>query len=530
MGHGTTEHFTRDLSLVVESYHLMKRAVISVYDKTGVVELAKVLHNAGVELVSTGGTASVLAAAGLPVVQVSQLTGFPEMLEGRVKTLHPKLFGGILARRDKPQHMKDLAAQGIGAIDMVVVNLYPFVQTVQKPNVSLEEALENIDIGGPALLRAAAKNFPSVVVVVDPSDYSWVAEKVHSDSFTTEERLWLAGKAFHHVAVYDAAVAEYLSQVNIGTLPATVPVGLHKLAELRYGENPHQKGAVYTTALGRGGIAHARQLSGPELSYNNLLDADAAWEVVNDFTEPTVAVIKHVNPCGLASHDDLAEAYRLAYEGDTVSAYGGIVGCNRTVTAAMAEAMRGVLYHVIVAPGYEPRTLEVFAKRKQLRVLQVEPTQGQMEFLAMRPISGGVLVQTKDILKEEPKTWRVATSRTPTPEEMEGLVFAWKAVKHVRSNAIVLVSGKKLVGMGTGQPNRVTSVKLAIEVAGERAKGSVLASDAFFPFADNVEVASQAGVTAIVQPGGSVRDQECIDAANKHGIAMLFTGVRHFKH
>ena len=507
------------------------RALISVHDKTGVADFARRLHQAGVELVSTGGTARTLAEAGLPVRQVSEVTGFPEILDGRVKTLHPTIHGGLLARRDKPQHMAQIAQLNITTIDLVVVNLYPFLETVSRPNVSLEDALENIDVGGPTMLRAAAKNYPSVTVVVDPADYGWVADRFEGGSGPTEaERRRLAYKAFQHLVAYDSAVAAYLGQGVEEGLPAKLSLALDKLADLHYGENPHQKGAVYASLLTKGGVARAKQLAGPELSYNNLLDADAAWRVVTEFDDPTVTVIKHGNPCGLACHQDLAEAYQRAYQGDTVSAYGGIVGCNRKVTAAMAQAMKGVLYHVIVAPGYEPDALEVLSKRRSLRVLAVEPPSENYGSYHLRTISGGMLVQTRDVLEEDPRSWKLVTSRAPTPEEMEGLAFAWKAVKHVRSNAIVLAQGKTLVGLGTGQPNRVTSVRLAAEVAGEKARGSVMASDAFLPFPDNVELAHSFGVTAIVQPGGSMRDQEAIEAADRAGMAMLFTGVRHFLH
>ena len=506
------------------------RALISVYDRTGVVKLARTLHQAGVELISTGGTGGVIREAGLPVTQVSDLTGFPEILDGRVKTLHPIIYGGLLAKRDDPEHVAQLAKQDIDFIDMVVVNLYPFVQTVSKPNVSLEEALENIDIGGPSMLRAASKNFPFVIPLVDPADYGWVGGKVQGDGLSHEERRRLAAKAFSHVAAYDSAVTQYLAGTPQESLPPAYGLALEKLNDLRYGENPHQRAALYSTSLGIGGVAHARQLHGPELSFINLLDADAAWQAATDFSDSTVAVIKHATPCGLASHPDLADAYRRALAGDPVSAYGGIIGCNRIVTAAMAREMKGTLYHVIVAPGYEPEALELLINRRSLRVLAVDPSPASIESYTVRSISGGLLLQTWDTLAEDPSSWKVVTARKPTPEEMEGLAFAWKAVKHVKSNAIVLAQGKTLVGMGAGQPNRVTSARIAVQVAGERAAGSVMASDAYLPFADNVEAAADAGVTAIVQPGGSMRDQECIGAADRLGIAMVFTGVRHFRH
>jgi phosphoribosylaminoimidazolecarboxamide formyltransferase/IMP cyclohydrolase len=511
------------------------KALISVYDKSGIVEFARRLADAGFELVSTGGTFNTLTKeAGLPARQVSEVTGSPEILEGRVKTLHPVIHAGLLARRESPDHMAELSKQGIDTIDLVVVNLYPFVETISRPDVTLDEALENIDIGGPAMLRAAAKNFPSVAVVVDPSDYSWVADKLAGGDLSIENRRHLAAKAFRHVAVYDGAVAGYLTEPDTDDgLPDSLPLGLTKVAGLRYGENPHQQGALYTLN-GRtgGGIAAARQLHGRELSYNNLMDADAAWRIVCDFDKPTAVVIKHTNPCGLSSHPDLAQAYQQAYSGDTVSAFGGIVGYNRPVTAAAAEAMSPVFYEVVVAPGYEPEALKILEKKRNMRVLEVDPSDRSSEAIPydIRPITGGILVQTPDVIEEDPRSWKVVTDRTPSELEWRDLAFAWKAAKHVKSNAIVFAKDNTLVGMGAGQPNRVVSVHLSQRIAGEKARGSVLASDAFFPFPDNIELAAQAGVTAIVQPGGSIRDEEVIEAANKHGLAMLFTGVRHFRH
>ena len=512
------------------------KALISVYDKTGIVEFARKLVQAGFELISTGGTYNTLSReGGLPIRQVAEVTGSPEILDGRVKTLHPVIHAGLLARRDLPEHLAELANQGIDLIDLVVVNLYPFVATINRPNVNLDEALENIDIGGPTMLRAAAKNFPSVTVVVDPDDYEWVAQKVTGDGLTLEERRRLAAKAFNHVAVYDTAVAGYLkgAATQEDALPDNFSIALQKVAALRYGENPHQQGALYTLA-GRAshGVASATQLHGRELSFNNLMDTDAAWRTVCDFAEPTVAIIKHTNPCGLASHPDLTEAYQRAYGGDTVSAFGGIVGYNRPVIAAAAQAMNPVFYEVVVAPDYEPAALEILKKKRNLRILAVSPADqhsGKILF-DIRPITGGILVQTPDAIEEDPTTWKTVTSRAPTREELQDLAFAWKAAKHIKSNAIVFAKDRTLVGMGAGQPNRVVSVHLSQRIAGEKAKGSVLASDAFFPFPDNIELAAEAGVTAIVQPGGSIRDGEVIEAANKYNLAMVFTGVRHFRH
>ena len=506
------------------------RALLSVYDKAGIVEFAQALHRREIELISTGGTYRTLTQeAHLPVQQVSELTGFPEILDGRVKTLHPIIHGGLLARRDSPQHTEELAKHGIDPIDLVVVNLYPFVETISRPQVTLEEALENIDIGGPTMLRAAAKNYPSVIVVVDPADYPIMAEHLAGDGVSQEERRLLAYKAFHHVSRYDAAVAQYFSDEE-KELPQTLSLTLNKLYDLRYGENPHQKGALYSTAVETGGVARAEQIHGRELSYNNLMDAHAAWQLVQEFAEPTVAVIKHTNPCGLACHPEVVEAYRRAYSGDPVSAFGGIVGFNRIVSAEAAREMSEIFYEVVVAPDYDDSALEILRKKRNLRLLSVSPTSTNSHAHDLRPISGGLLVQAMDAIEENPISWKVATSRAPTEVQLADLAFAWKAAKHVKSNAIVLAKEQTLTGMGAGQPNRVTSVHLALRAAGDRAKGCVLASDAFFPFPDSIELAAKGGVTAVVQPGGSFRDNDVIEAANKHNIAMVLTGVRHFRH
>jgi len=508
------------------------KALLSVYDKTGIVEFSRQVASAGYELISTGGTHRTLSEeGGLPVTQVAEVTGSPEILDGRVKTLHPVIYAGLLARRDSAEHMAELKHQGIDTIDLVVVNLYPFVETISKADVTLADALENIDIGGPTMLRAAAKNFPSVAVVVDPADYAWVGEKLTNGGLTADDRRGLAAKAFHHVSTYDAAVTGYLlaEKGAEAELPDSLTISLQKVAGLRYGENPHQSGALYAASGAPVGMAGARQLHGRELSYNNLMDADAAWRTASDFADATVAVVKHANACGLASRDDIAQAYLQAYEGDTVSAFGGIVAFNRTVTAAAAEAMEPVFYEVVIAPDYEPAALEVLQKKRNLRVLVIDrqPTSAAYD---LRPISGGILVQTADVIGEDPATWTTATKRAPTAAEMKDLAFAWKAAKHIKSNAIVFAKDLALVGMGAGQPNRVVSVHLSQRSAGDKAKGSVLASDAFFPFADNIELAAEAGITAIVQPGGSIRDGEVIAAADKAGLAMVLTGVRHFRH
>ena len=508
------------------------KALLSVYDKTGSVEFSQKVSAAGYELISTGGTHRALSEeGGLNVSQVADVTGSPEILDGRVKTLHPTIYAGLLARRDSPDHMGELKDLNIDTIDLVVVNLYPFVETISKADVTLADALENIDIGGPTMLRAASKNFPSVAVVVDPADYGWVGEKLANGGLTVEDRRGLAGKAFHHVSTYDSAITGYLLGNDSGgeELPESLTICLTKISGLRYGENPHQSGALYSESSTPVGMAGARQLHGRELSYNNLMDADAAWRTASDFRDATVSVVKHANSCGLASRDDIAEAYLKAYEGDTVSAFGGIVAFNRTVTAAAAEAMEPVFYEVVIAPDYEPAALEILQKKRNLRILAIDK-QPETPAYDLRPITGGILVQTADAIAEDPTSWTVATQRQPTKNEMKDLAFAWKAAKHIKSNAIVFAKDLALVGMGAGQPNRVVSVHLSQRASGDNAKGSVLASDAFFPFADNIELAAEAGITAIVHPGGSIRDDEVIAAADKAGLAMVFTSVRHFRH
>jgi len=513
------------------------RAIISVSDKAGVADFAKGLSQLGFEIFSTGGTKKALAAAGVPVHGVSDITGFPEILDGRVKTLHPAVHGGLLARRDLPAHMEELAENNIGVIDLVAVNLYPFVQTVSREGVSLQEALENIDIGGPTMIRAAAKNFPGVIVVVDPADYDPVLKQLKGGGLDQAERKRLAQKAFQHVAVYDTAISGYLWQGREG-FPEEMTVAMKKRQELRYGENPHQQAAFYAELLPGGerptGITWAEQLWGKALSFNNILDADAAWRAVTDFAAPTVAVIKHTNSCGLASHDDIAEAYRRAFSGDPVAAFGGIVAANRKVTLAMAQEMKRVFYEIVIAPQYEAAALELLQTKKDLRILvaKLPPGYGEAEpgYLDYRRVKGGFLVQGSDSLPEDSVNLRTVSKREPTEKEMADLLFAWRAVKNVKSNAIILVKDKTLVGMGAGQPSRIVSAQVAKDKAGEKTKGSVLASDAMFPFPDVVEAAAAGGVTAIVQPGGSIRDEESIKAADARNIAMVFTGTRHFLH
>jgi len=509
------------------------RAIISVSDKSGMVDFARGLKELGIEIFSTGGTKKSLEAAGVKIHSVSELTGFPEILDGRVKTLHPAVHGGILARRDLPQHLSELTQNRIEPIDMVVVNLYPFVETVSKAEVSLDEALENIDIGGPSMLRSAAKNFPSVLVVVDPGDYDTILQKLRQGNIDSEYRKRLAQKAFQHVALYDTAIAQYL---NEEVLPEEMTIALKKARNLRYGENPHQQAAFYVEQNVRrrqDGLASLEQLGGPEISFNNLLDLDAALNVLSDFTAPTIAIMKHTNSCGLASHNDLAEAYRRALTGDPVAAFGGVVASSQSLDLATAKEIDKSHYDAIVAPEYQKEALELLGKKKSLRLVKVapyhHPSPSELCF-DFRYIRGGFLAQAPDLLTESELQPRVVTKRQPSDAELSDLLFAWKAVKGIKSNAIVIAKDKTLLGMGAGQPSRVISVELALKKAGERAKDSVLASDAFFPFTDGPELAIKHGVTAIIQPGGSVRDKEVIELADKYNIAMIFTGVRHFRH
>ncbi len=507
------------------------RAILSVSDKDGIVPFAKGLAGLGWELFSTGGTKKALAEAAVPVRSISEITGFPEIMDGRVKTLHPAVHGGILARRDNPAHLEELVRQGFEAIDLVVVNLYPFVRTVTG-GADLEAALENIDIGGPTMIRAAAKNFPGVLVVVDPADYDALLEKLEQASVSVTTRRRLAQKAFQHVATYDTAIAEYLRSEEDEKFPSQVTLAFEKLSDLRYGENPHQAAAFYRdislAAPAPSGITSAHQLHGKELSFNNILDADAAWGAASEFAEQAIAIIKHTNPCGLALHEDQVVAYQRALTGDPVSAFGGIVAVNRPLSAATAREIVGTFYEVIIAPAFDPESLEILQKKQNLRLLRIEArAAGGWD---LRRVSGGLLIQEPDRLDDAGIELKTVTKRAPTQQEAADLLFAWRVAKHVKSNAIVLARDRTLLGMGAGQPNRLVSVHLAARRAGEAAKGSVLASDAFFPFADGLELGIEAGITAAIQPGGSVRDQEVIDAADRAGIAMVFTGVRHFKH
>lgn len=528
----------------------MVRALISVHDKRNLEHLARGLLEFGVEIVSTGGTFEALKSMGVAARSVADVTGFPEILEGRVKTLHPAIHAGILADRSRPAHMQELQDQGLAPIDVVVVTLYPFVQTVSAAPVELTEAIEQIDIGGVALIRAAAKNFLHVLVVTDPRDYDDLLEELRRrrdgssaagrDQFARD----LAAKAFAYTASYDSYIASYLRPHDRSIFPETLVLPMRKVQDLRYGENPHQQAAFYTTVptteeIGLRTLATSRQLHGKELSFNNLLDLNAAWTTVRDFRGPTCVIIKHTNPCGLASRSTLLEAYEAAHSGDPVAAYGGIVAVNGTVDADTAEAMSAVFYEAVVAPEFSPEAVDTLGQRKNLRLIAMGersgPTKGQFTWLPdhrldFKRVTGGFVVQTNNVLRDEDITLHVVSKRQPTFAEITDLKFAWKSVKHVKSNAIVLAKHLTIVGVGAGQMKRVDSVDLAVRHAGNRAAGSVLASDAYFPFADGVERAVAAGVTAIIQPGGSIRDDEAIRAADSQGVAMVFTGTRHFKH
>ncbi|TFH74016.1 bifunctional phosphoribosylaminoimidazolecarboxamide formyltransferase/IMP cyclohydrolase [Cellulomonas sp. HD19AZ1] len=522
----------------------LRRALLSVYDKTGLVELATALHAAGVELVSTGSTAATVAAAGVPVTRVEDLTGFPECLDGRVKTLHPRVHAGILADTRRPEHLAQLDELGVAAFELVVVNLYPFTQTVAS-GAGVDACVEQIDIGGPSMVRAAAKNHPSVAVVVDPARYDDVVAAVAAGGFTLAERTRLAAQAFVHTATYDVAVASWMGNVATTTdevdgvatgFPAWVGATWERSDVLRYGENPHQRAALYTADQGTPGLAQARQLHGKAMSYNNYVDADAAWRAAHDHGDlPTVAVVKHANPCGVAVGADVADAHAKAHACDPVSAFGGVIATNRRVTLAAAEQIAPVFTEVVVAPGFDDDALALLTQKKNIRLLVVDaPPATHVE---LRPVSGGLLVQSVDRIDapgDDPATWTLAAGDAADEATLADLVFAWRAVRAVKSNAILLAHDGASVGVGMGQVNRVDSCRLAVERANagdvERARGAVAASDAFFPFADGLQVLLDAGVRAVVQPGGSVRDEEVVAAAAAAGVTLYLTGTRHFAH
>lgn len=508
------------------------RALISVSDKRGIIEFAKGLVELGWEIIATGGTMTRLCEAGLEVINISDITGFPEICEGRVKTLHPKVHGGLLGRRDKADHMAQLEENGIETIEMVCVNLYPFEATIAKEGVTLEEAVENIDIGGPSMLRSAAKNFRDVTVVCDPSDYDRVLSEIKANGNTTPEtRIQLSAKAYTHTAEYDSHIATYMRKA--AGLDEKLFLTFDLVQSLRYGENPHQKASFYRGAEEVPfSVAFARQLGGKELSYNNIQDANAALQIVREFEAPFCVGLKHMNPCGAAVGADQAEAWKKAYEADTVSIYGGIVATNRPLTAEVARALKPIFLEILMAPSFEPEALEILASKKNLRLLEVNMNRELKDMPQYVGVTGGLLVQDSDIRTAEVTAGMCVTERHPSESELLDCDFGWKIVKHVKSNAIVVVKDGATAGVGAGQMNRVGSARIALEEAREKGltEGLVLASDGFLPFDDTVELASSYGVTAIVQPGGSIRDAECIAKANEKGIAMLFTGMRHFKH
>jgi phosphoribosylaminoimidazolecarboxamide formyltransferase/IMP cyclohydrolase len=515
----------------------IKRAILSVTDKTGLVDFGRKLAALGIELVSTGGTAKLLRESGIAVKDISELTGFPEMLDGRVKTLHPKVHGGILHRREDPKHVAAVAEHGIAPIDMVVVNLYPFEKTAAKGGVAFEELIENIDIGGPSMIRSAAKNFHDVAIVTSPADYETIAaELARSGGGLSLATKWrLAQKAFATTAAYDSAIASTLERINAdtfqltpdaGAFPSVLRFSFHKVLDLRYGENPHQKAAMYSDGSGAG-VANARQLQGKELSYNNIVDLQAAWDLAQEFTEPVCAIIKHTNPCGVGTGKSLAEAFSRALECDPVSAFGGVIGVNRALDGVAAEEMHKLFLEVIAAPAFDEAAGAKFASKKNLRLVEVVPANQKW---VLKNVSGGMLVQDADIRPLQDADLKVVTKRVPTPEETRALLFSWKVCKHVKSNAIVYARDSQTVGVGAGQMSRVDSAKIGAMKAQLPLKGTVAASDAFFPFPDGVEEIAKAGATAIIQPGGSQRDPEVIEAADRLGLAMVFTGVRHFRH
>jgi len=523
-------------------------ALLSVSDKTGIVDFARALHDSGVKLLSTGGTAKLLAESGLPVTEVSEITGFPEMLDGRVKTLHPRVHGGLLARRDVPEHMAALKEHGIGTIDLLIINLYPFAKATANPDCTLEDAIENIDIGGPAMLRAAAKNWQDVAVVIDPADYPQVLSELKGDGLQKKTKFALAKKVFAHTAAYDGMITNYLTALAEdaelageavparGDYPATFTLQLTKVQDMRYGENPHQSAAFYRDAQpAPGTLASWKQLQGKELSFNNIADSDAAWECVKTFDVPACVIVKHANPCGVAIGANVAEAYAKAFKTDPTSAFGGIIAFNRPLDGAAAEAVVRQFVEVVIAPSITPEARAVFAPRQNVRLLEVPLPEGAhaMNTLDFKRVGGGVLLQSTDARNVAPSELKVVTKVQPTAEQMVDLMFAWKVAKFVKSNAIVFCANGMTMGVGAGQMSRIDSARIAsikAENAGLALKGTAVASDAFFPFRDGLDVVCDAGATCVIQPGGSMRDEEVINAADERGIAMVLTGTRHFRH
>lgn len=514
---------------------MIKRALISVSDKTGILEFARELEKNNIEIISTGGTAKALSDGGIKVINVSDITGFPECLDGRVKTLHPKVHGGLLAIRENEEHMKQIKELGIEPIDMVIINLYPFKKTVLKGHVELEEAIENIDIGGPTMLRAAAKNYQDVVVIVDPIDYKKVLEELKtSKEISIKTKFKLAYKVFEHTSHYDTLIAKYLrDKLGEEFFPETLSLTYEKVQDMRYGENPHQK-AVFYKEIGAniGCITSAKQLHGKELSYNNINDTNGALELLKEFDVPTVVAVKHANPCGVASADNIHDAYEKTYEADPVSIFGGIIAANREIDGKTAEEINKIFVEIVIAPSFSEEGIKILSQKKNIRLLQLDNISAKLPAgtYDMKKVAGGLLVQNYNNELVNQEELQCVTEKKPTEEEMEDLIFAMKVVKHTKSNGIVLAKNKQSIGVGPGQLNRIMAAKIAIEYGAERTKGSVLASDAFFPFTDVVEAAAKAGITAIIQPGGSLKDIESIEACNKHGIAMIFSGIRHFKH
>ncbi|MGB9734809.1 MAG: bifunctional phosphoribosylaminoimidazolecarboxamide formyltransferase/IMP cyclohydrolase [bacterium] len=509
----------------------IKRAIISVSDKTGLEELGRALASLNIEIITTGGTAKFLKERSIPVTDVADYTGFPEMLDGRVKTLHPKVHAGILAIRNNSDHKKSLEEHSINFIDLVVVNLYPFRETARKPGTAFEEVVEMIDIGGPTMIRAAAKNYKDVIVIVDPADYGWLIEHIKKNDITEQDRLKLATKAFNHTASYDSAIANWLNNRIEKELPGQIHLTLKKIQGMRYGENPHQQASLYRSAdLEQHQDLAFEQLWGKELSYNNIVDMSSAFELVTEFNKPACVIIKHTNPCGAATGSSISNAYELAFKTDPVSSYGGICGFNREVDEATAKLIADTFYEVIIAPSFSESALGILTKKKNLRLIRVPDVIKVDNPIEIHDSSFGILVQTKDLISDDIKNARVVTKRAPTQEEMMDMDFAMKVCKHTKSNTIIVAKSSQLIGVGAGQMSRVDSARIAIMKANLSTKGAVGASDAFFPFPDGLKVLIDAGITAVVQPGGSIRDEEVIKTADESGIAMLFTGIRHFKH
>ncbi|KOF09687.1 phosphoribosylaminoimidazolecarboxamide formyltransferase [Planococcus glaciei] len=511
---------------------MRKRALLSVSDKSGILEFAQELEKMDYEILSTGGTKRFLEENGVSITAVDEITKFPEILGGRVKTLHPLVHGGLLAKHDDAQHQSEMAENGISPIDIVCVNLYPFRETISKPDVTVEDAIENIDIGGPTMLRSAAKNHAYVTVIVDSEDYAIVTSELRDQNATTPEtRRRLAAKVFRHTAAYDSYISNYLTDLTGEEYPDQLTLTYELQQPLRYGENPHQKAAFYRSPLGSDfSIASAEQLHGKELSYNNIQDANAALQIIKEFKMPAAVAVKHMNPCGVGTGETISAAFAKAYEADSTSIFGGIVALNREVDAETAKQLAGIFLEIIIAPAFSKEALEILTQKKNIRLLTILFDGTQQDKWNTVTVEGGLLVQQPDTFGYEDAEIQVATERQPTDAELEALKLGWSVVKHVKSNAIVVSNSDMTVGIGAGQMNRVGSAKIALEQAGEKAAGAIMASDAFFPMSDTVEAAAKAGIKAIIQPGGSKKDQESIDMANAHGIAMVFTGVRHFKH